>query len=113
MLYRSIILLESNRQLFNYFLKIERVENHSISRHKLFYDLIKSGTWIDFSMKFEKRIAYLTYLIIGFIFIVAGLAINEQNILSDAFNSTPEDWYQFLMPWLGDSENGIPVPWEE
>lgn len=62
-------------------------------------------------MKFEKRIAYITWIVVGIIFVVAGLAIKEPQILSDAFSSSPEDWYELLMPYIGNSENGIPVPW--
>ncbi|MCY3410949.1 MAG: hypothetical protein INQ03_04845 [Candidatus Heimdallarchaeota archaeon] len=63
-------------------------------------------------MELNKRILYISYIIIGLIFVITGMALNETEILRDVFESNSEQWYTFLMPWLGDSNTGIPVPWE-
>lgn len=62
-------------------------------------------------MEINKRILYLSYLIIGFIFIVTGVALKEPEFLVEVFNYSPEDWYVFLLPWIGDAESGFPTPW--
>ena len=62
-------------------------------------------------MEINRRLIYISYLVLGLILITAGLALNEQDILAGVFNRSPEDWYNFLMPWIGNSENGLPTPW--
>ncbi|OLS28291.1 MAG: hypothetical protein HeimC2_07830 [Candidatus Heimdallarchaeota archaeon LC_2] len=68
-------------------------------------------------MKIETRINYITFLILGLIFILVGQALNELDII-DTINAASagegndfDIWYQFLLPWVGDESSGLPTPW--
>ena len=68
-------------------------------------------------MKIETRINYITFLILGLIFILVGQSLNELDII-ERINATSggsgEDfdaWYEFLLPWVGDESSGLPTPW--
>ena len=61
-------------------------------------------------MEVTARIQYLTYLLIGIIFLITGFALSELEILqvnTDNFDT----WIEFLAPWIGDEEGGLPRPW--
>ena len=63
-------------------------------------------------MELTKRLSYLTYLIIGILFIIAGLALDETSIYSTVDSYDFNQWYDFLGPWLGgDGKGSLPVPW--
>ena len=68
-------------------------------------------------MKLETRITYITFLILGIIFILVGQALNELDII-ETVNATStgggdniDKWYEFLLPWIGDESSGLPTPW--
>ncbi len=63
------------------------------------------------NMKLESRVQNIAYLLIGLLFIIVGLALNEFDIITNVHNASLEDWYHFLMPWVGDTGNGLPTPW--
>ncbi|MHA2092932.1 MAG: hypothetical protein ACW98K_18965 [Candidatus Kariarchaeaceae archaeon] len=66
-------------------------------------------------MKLESRINNIATLVIGIIFILVGVTLDDLAILEEAINwahDDPDQWYIFLKPWIGDGGNGIPVPWE-
>ncbi len=68
-------------------------------------------------MKLETRINYITFLILGLIFILVGQALNELDIIesinanSSGSGENFDAWYEFLLPWVGDENSGLPTPW--
>lgn len=68
-------------------------------------------------MKLESRVNYIVFLVIGIIFILVGIALDEMKTIETAINwsvnsgSNLDKWYEFLKPWIGDEDNGIPGPW--
>lgn len=68
-------------------------------------------------MRFESRINYIAFIILGIIFILVGQALNELDVIEAInANSVGQDddldkWYEFLLPWVGDSDKGLPTPW--
>lgn len=62
-------------------------------------------------MQLEKRIQIILFLVIGIIFILSGIALNEINIISKVNHSTLSDWYNFLLPWIGSGKGGLKHPW--
>jgi hypothetical protein len=78
-------------------------------------------------MELTKRITYLSFLLIGILFILIGFALNELDVIAQV-NQIREaaqtsrvsfdEWYGFLETWLGNENDGgftqgLPVPWEE
>lgn len=69
-------------------------------------------------MSLDTRINYITFLLIGIIFLLVGNALDELSIIRDinAFSTGTGDdlklWYDFLRPFIGDSGNGLPPPWD-
>lgn len=65
-------------------------------------------------MELETRITYLSYILVGIIFIIVGLALNETESLSTVNNYNFDQWVDFLKPWIGTEENeGLPLPWDQ
>ncbi|MFV2014632.1 MAG: hypothetical protein ACC656_04350 [Candidatus Heimdallarchaeota archaeon] len=69
-------------------------------------------------MKFESRINYIAFIILGIIFILVGLALNELNVI-ETINATSvgdgddlDKWYKFLLPYIGDESSGLIPPWK-
>lgn len=68
-------------------------------------------------MRFESRINYIAFIILGIIFILVGQALNELDVIEAInANSVGQDddldkWYEFLLPWVGDRDKGLPTPW--
>jgi len=63
-------------------------------------------------MELTTRLKYVTFILIGIIFIITGLALNELSILGKVGPGNFDKWYQFLAPWVGtDGSGGLPVPW--
>jgi hypothetical protein len=68
-------------------------------------------------LRFESRINYIAFIILGIIFILVGQALNELDVIEAInANSVGQDddldkWYEFLLPWVGDSNQGLPTPW--
>ena len=64
-------------------------------------------------MKLEGRLRYISLLLLGILFIVTGIALNELNILTEVTNGSLDSWYVFLMPWIGAlqhaEQNGAPA----
>ena len=68
-------------------------------------------------LRFESRINYIAFIVLGIIFILVGQALNELDV-TEAINanSVSKDdnltkWYEFLLPWVGDEATGLPTPW--
>ncbi|MHA2501466.1 MAG: hypothetical protein ACXAE3_01150 [Candidatus Kariarchaeaceae archaeon] len=67
-------------------------------------------------MELSLRIKYFTFLILGVMFIVTGIALNELDILAEITRGDFDAWYDFLAPWVGSSErpnSQLPVPWDQ
>jgi hypothetical protein len=68
-------------------------------------------------LKLEARIHYIAFIIVGIIFMLVGQALNELDIIetinasSIGTSNELDQWYEFLLPYIGDSENGLPIPW--
>lgn len=68
-------------------------------------------------MRFESRINYIAFIILGIIFILVGQALNELDVIeainanSVGQNDDLDKWYEFLLPWVGDQDMGLPTPW--
>jgi hypothetical protein len=66
-------------------------------------------------VKLESRINYIAFLVIGFIFILVGVALNELDPIEVAnkwSDNNLDMWHDFLKPWIGDENNGLPEPWQ-
>jgi hypothetical protein len=69
-------------------------------------------------VKLESRINNIATLVIGIIFILVGVTLDDLEIIETAISwsvnqgENPDLWYEFLKPWIGDEGNGVPVPWE-
>lgn len=69
-------------------------------------------------MKIEARANYIAFLVIGIIFILLGGALNELDLIKEANSWSVgegddlEKWYEFLNPFIGDKNNGLPPPWD-
>ena len=68
-------------------------------------------------MRLESRINYIAFIVIGIIFILVGQALNELSVI-EAVNANSvgdgndlDKWYEFLLPYVGDENNGLPPPW--
>jgi len=63
-------------------------------------------------MEVTTRMKYLSFIILGVMFIITGFALNEPSILAQVNPSNIDKWYKFLAPWVGESgKGGLPVPW--
>lgn len=65
-------------------------------------------------MQIESRINYITFLVIGIIFILVGLALDELSVIENVNRwsvNNLNSWYDFLLPWVGEEGNGLPEPW--
>ena len=70
-------------------------------------------------MKIEARANYIAFLVIGVIFILLGGALNELEWIKEANSWSVgesegdlDKWYEFLNPFVGDKNNGLPPPWD-
>ncbi|MDH5401046.1 MAG: hypothetical protein OEZ01_02820 [Candidatus Heimdallarchaeota archaeon] len=62
-------------------------------------------------MKLENRVKYISFLIIGVLFLIIGNTLDELDIIKNVLNASFDEWYVFMLPWLGSAEEGIPTPW--
>jgi hypothetical protein len=68
-------------------------------------------------MELTKRITYLSFLLIGIVFVLIGLALNETDIIAKVNAYDFNQWYSFLETWVGNEfedgfTQGLPTPWE-
>ena len=62
-------------------------------------------------MEINNRIKYLTFFIVSLFFILTGFALSELDIMNSITPNDFDRWVDFLSPWIGDEDGGLPRPW--